>query len=56
MSIDINLFRKEKGGDPDLIKDSEKKRFKNPLVVDEIIEQDEKFRKGKHFCLRKKKF
>jgi hypothetical protein len=27
MSLDINLFRVEKGGNPDLVKESVKKRF-----------------------------
>ncbi|KAG8778691.1 Cytosolic seryl-tRNA synthetase, partial [Serendipita sp. 398] len=37
MTIDIHLFVKEKGGDPEAIRESEKKRYRNPEVVDEVI-------------------
>jgi len=39
--LDINLFREN----PDIIKKSEKKRFKDPSVVDKVIEFDNKWRK-----------
>ena len=39
--IDINLLREE----PKLFKASEKKRNRNPQVVDEILELDEKWKK-----------
>jgi len=41
--LDITLFREEKTRNA--IKESEKKRFKNPKVVDEIWELDERWRK-----------
>lgn len=47
MGIDINLFRKEKGGDPDKIKESEKKRFKKQEDIDRvdvIIDLDKEWR------------
>ncbi|CRG98625.1 serine--tRNA ligase, putative [Plasmodium relictum] len=45
MVIDINLFRREKGGNPDKIKESEKNRFHDEKNVDKVIEYDEKWRK-----------
>ncbi len=38
--LDIKLFREN----PDIIKESEKKRFKDPSVVDKVIEFDKKWR------------
>jgi seryl-tRNA synthetase len=46
MGLDINLFRKEKGGDPDKIKESIKNRYKDDSIVDEIIELDQNWRKS----------
>merc|ERR1711939_1081063 len=45
MVLDINLFRKEKGGDPELIKESQRRRFKPVEIVDEITALDEEWRK-----------
>ncbi len=45
MPLDINLFRKHAGGDPDLIKASQRKRFKSEAIVDEIIAKDEAWRR-----------
>jgi len=45
MVLDINLFRKEKGGNPELIKESQRRRFKPVEIVDEIIALDEEWRK-----------
>ena len=50
MGLDINLFRKEKGGDPEIVRESERKRGRKPeelKIVDEIIELDEQWRKSK---------
>lgn len=49
MGLDINLFRKEKGGDPEKIKESERKRGRNEEQlkrVDEIVALDEQWRKS----------
>lgn len=35
--LDINLFRAEKGGNPDLVRKSCERRYKDPKIVDEII-------------------
>ncbi|KAJ2494209.1 Cytosolic seryl-tRNA synthetase, partial [Coemansia sp. RSA 2052] len=37
--LDINLFIAEKGGNPELIRESERRRNAKPQLVDEIIEQ-----------------
>jgi len=56
MPIDINLLRVDagkglklrlKGGDPEKVKKSEADRFRDPKIVDEIIEIDERWRKRK---------
>ena len=43
--LDINWFRTDKGHNPDVIRDSLKKRFRNPGLVDEIIAKDQDWRK-----------
>jgi seryl-tRNA synthetase len=49
MPIDINLLRKEKGGDPDKVRDSEKKRFaEGEDLVSAVIELDEQWRKANY--------
>ena len=49
MPIDINLLRKDKGGDPDKVRKSEKDRFTDtPGLVDEIIDLDSKWVKAKY--------
>jgi len=44
MVLDINLFREKKGGNPDLIRESQRRRFADPAEVDRIIEMDEAWR------------
>ena len=46
MPLDVQLFRADQGGNPELIKDSQKKRFKDPKIVDEVIAFDTKARKS----------
>jgi seryl-tRNA synthetase len=41
--LDINLFRVEKGGNPDLIKASQRKRGASCELVDEIIQLDKEW-------------
>ena len=45
MVLDIELFRTERGGDPQKIRDNQKKRFKDVTIVDKVVEADEKWRK-----------
>ncbi|KAL0658537.1 hypothetical protein Bca4012_079122 [Brassica carinata] len=42
--LDINLFREEKGNNPEIIRDSQRKRFASVDLVDEIIELDKEWR------------
>lgn len=44
MVLDIDLFRSEKGNDPQVIRDSQKRRYKRVEVVDEIIRLDTEWR------------
>lgn len=44
--LDINLFRVEKGGNPDLVRESQRRRGKDPKTVDEIIELDKEWVAG----------
>jgi len=48
MVLDIILFRKEAGGNPDLVRASQQRRFASVELVDEIIKLDEEWRKAKH--------
>mmetsp|Transcript_17801 Transcript_17801/g.36164 ORF Transcript_17801/g.36164 Transcript_17801/m.36164 type:complete len:474 (+) Transcript_17801:114-1535(+) len=45
MPIDVNLLRAEKGGNPDVVRESERMRGRDPKFVDEIIAVDEEWRK-----------
>lgn len=45
--LDINWFRAEKGYDPNIIKKSLERRFRDPKLVDRIIEEDQVWRKSK---------
>ncbi|KAK2148363.1 hypothetical protein LSH36_501g06015 [Paralvinella palmiformis] len=45
MTLDIDLFRPEKGGDPEKIRENQRKRFKDPDVVDRVVEADVRWRK-----------
>lgn len=41
--LDINLFRKDKGGNPDLIRESEKRRNGDVTRIDRVIALDEEW-------------
>ncbi|CAO2826595.1 unnamed protein product [Amaranthus hypochondriacus] len=43
--LDINLFREDKGGNPEMIRESQRRRFADITIVDEIIQLDQKWRK-----------
>ena len=45
MVLDIELFRADKGGDPDKIRENQRKRFKDVGYVDRVVEADTKWRK-----------
>lgn len=44
MVLDLDLFRTEKGGNPDRIRENQKRRFKDPVLVDKVVEADGKWR------------
>jgi seryl-tRNA synthetase len=46
MVLDIDEFRPEKGGNPEKVRENQRKRFGDVSMVDKIIESDEKWRKG----------
>ncbi|KNH03770.1 seryl-tRNA synthetase [Perkinsela sp. CCAP 1560/4] len=48
MPLDINLFRVEKGGNPEIIRESQRRRFKDISTVDTVIALDKKWRASQH--------
>lgn len=46
MPIDVNLLREEKGGDPELVRQSEQQRGRDPAVVDAAIAADRSWRES----------
>ena len=44
--LDINLFREEKGGRPDVVRESQRRRGARVEIVDEIIAEDKQWVKG----------
>lgn len=47
MVLDLVVFRADQGGDPDKIRELQKKRFKDVAHVDMVVELDTKWRKRK---------
>lgn len=43
--LDINLFREEKGHNPELVRESQRRRFASVEIVDEVIDLDKEWRK-----------
>lgn len=48
MVLDLDLFRTDKGGDPDKIRENQRKRFKDVDLVNTVIEQDAVWRVCRH--------
>jgi len=44
MPIDINLLRADKGGNPDAVREAQRKRFKPDALVDEVLALDQQWR------------
>lgn len=42
--LDINLFREEKGGNPELVRESQRRRYASVQVVDDVIRLDKEWR------------
>ncbi|XP_030416974.1 serine--tRNA ligase, cytoplasmic isoform X4 [Gopherus evgoodei] len=45
MVLDLDLFRADKGGDPGRVRDTQIKRFKDPALVDALVEADGAWRR-----------
>lgn len=48
MVLDLDLFRSDKGGNPDKIRENQKKRFKDVGLVDAVVEKDTTWRQLRH--------
>ncbi|KAJ3105514.1 Cytosolic seryl-tRNA synthetase [Phlyctochytrium planicorne] len=48
MGLDIQLFRTDKGGNPDLVRESQRRRYAPVEIVDEIIALDEERKKARY--------
>lgn len=42
--LDINLFREDKGHNPEIIRESQRRRYANVELVDEVIHLDKEWR------------
>ncbi|KAJ3105235.1 Cytosolic seryl-tRNA synthetase [Physocladia obscura] len=47
MGLDINLFRTDKGGDPEIVRESQRRRFGSVEIVDEVIALDNEWKAAK---------
>jgi seryl-tRNA synthetase len=52
MVLDIDLFRVEKGGNPEMIRKSQRGRYADEGLVDKIIEADIDWRKGSNLIMK----
>lgn len=48
MVLDIDLFRADKGGDPEKMRENQKLRYKDVKLVDLIVEKDNQWRQCKY--------
>jgi len=48
MVLDITLFRKDQGGDPELVRETQRRRYKPVEDVDAVIAADEKWKKTRY--------
>lgn len=42
--LDLNLFREDRGGNPELVRESQRRRFKDVTLVDKVLEHDAEWR------------
>lgn len=47
MVLNIDFFREEKGGDPELIRNSQRGRYADVELVGKVVSADVEWRKGK---------
>ncbi|CAH2221523.1 serine--tRNA ligase, cytoplasmic [Pelobates cultripes] len=45
MVLDLDLFREDKGGNPELVRETQRKRFKDPALVEALLTSDTAWRK-----------
>ncbi|XP_026010385.1 serine--tRNA ligase, cytoplasmic [Astatotilapia calliptera] len=45
MVLDLDLFRTDKGGDPEVVRETQRKRFKDVTLVDKLVAADTEWRK-----------
>lgn len=45
--LDINLFREDKGHNPEIIRESQRRRFADVDLVDQVIQLDREWRQRK---------
>lgn len=45
MVLDLDLFREDKGGNPELVRETQRKRFKDTGLVDSLLRSDAAWRK-----------
>lgn len=48
MVLDLDLFRVDKGGNPDKIRENQRLRFKDVALVETVIEKDTTWRQLRH--------
>lgn len=48
MVLDLDLFRSDKGGNPDKVRENQTKRFKDVALVNTVIEKDTTWRQLRH--------
>ena len=48
MVLDLDLFRVDKGGDPERVKQTVTNRYKDVQAVDQVVDLDSKWRKCRH--------
>ncbi|CEG01469.1 Aminoacyl-tRNA synthetase, class II [Ostreococcus tauri] len=46
--LDVNLLRPDKGGDPDVVRESERRRYRKPEGVDDVLTLDLEWRDARH--------
>lgn len=44
--LDVVLFRVDQGGDPDKVRESQRRRYADVTLVDKVIEYDSEWRKS----------
>lgn len=49
--LDIVIFREDQGGQPEKVRESQKRRFKDVSLVDKVIALDTRWRAGEQLIL-----